>query len=107
MAANPSESTVLRTWLETMLELPWNKKSEDCTDLKFAKQILDEDHYGLDKVKERVLEFLAVRHMTEGGESPILCLAGPPGTGKNQYCPVGGPGAEQEVCADQPGRRPR
>ena len=65
-----------------MLELPWNKKSEDCTDLKFAKQILDEDHYGLDKVKERVLEFLAVRHMTEGGESPILCLAGPPGTGK-------------------------
>lgn len=82
VAANPSESTVLRTWLETMLELPWNKKSEDCTDLKFAKQILDEDHYGLDKVKERVLEFLAVRHMTEGGESPILCLAGPPGTGK-------------------------
>ncbi len=82
VVSNPSEGTVLRTWLETMLELPWDKKSEDCTDLKFAKQILDEDHYGLDKVKERVLEFLAVRHMTEGGESPIICLVGPPGTGK-------------------------
>ena len=82
VAANPSEGTVLRTWLETMLELPWNKKSEDCTDLKFAKQVLDDDHYGLDKVKDRVLEFLAVRHMTSGGESPIICLVGPPGTGK-------------------------
>ena len=82
VASNPSEGTVVRTWLETMLELPWNRKSEDCTDLKFAKQILDDDHYGLDKVKERVLEFLAVRHMTAGGESPIICLVGPPGTGK-------------------------
>ena len=82
VAANPSEGSVLRTWLETMLELPWNKKSEDCTDLKFAEKILNEDHYGLDKVKERVLEFLAVRHMTDGGESPIICLVGPPGTGK-------------------------
>lgn len=82
VAANPGESTVLRTYLETMLELPWNKKSEDNTDLKNAEQVLNEDHYGLEKVKERVLEFLAVRHLTKGGESPIICLVGPPGTGK-------------------------
>lgn len=82
IAGNPGESTVLRTYLETMLELPWNKKSEDNTDLKNARQVLDEDHYGLEKVKERMLEFLAVRHLTKGGESPIICLVGPPGTGK-------------------------
>ncbi|MCD7982471.1 MAG: endopeptidase La [Clostridiales bacterium] len=82
IASNAAESSVLRTYLETMLELPWNRRSEDCTDLSHAKQVLDDDHYGLDKVKERVLEFLAVRHLTNGGESPILCLVGPPGTGK-------------------------
>ncbi len=81
-ASNMAESNVLRAWIETMLELPWNKKSEDSADLIRAKEILDEDHYGLEKVKERVLEFLAVRHLTNGGESPILCLVGPPGTGK-------------------------
>lgn len=82
VASNAAEGTVLRTYLETMLELPWNKRSEDNTDLKNAQQVLDEDHYGLEKVKERVLEFLAVRHLTQGGASPILCLVGPPGTGK-------------------------
>ncbi len=79
---NVAESSVLREWIETMLELPWNKKSEDSADLALAKEILDRDHYGLEKVKERVLEFLAVRHLTKGGESPIICLVGPPGTGK-------------------------
>lgn len=82
VSGNAAESTVLRTYLETMLELPWNKRSEDNTDLKNAQKVLDEDHYGLEKVKERVLEFLAVRHLTNGGASPILCLVGPPGTGK-------------------------
>ncbi len=82
LASNAAESSVLRTYLETILELPWNRGSEDCTDLSHAGQVLDDDHYGLDKVKERVLEFLAVRHLTKGGESPILCLVGPPGTGK-------------------------
>ncbi len=81
-SANMAESNVLRAWIEMMLELPWNKKSEDSGDLARARQILDEDHYGLEKVKERVLEFLAVRHLTQGGESPIICLVGPPGTGK-------------------------
>ncbi len=81
-SANMAESSVLREWIEVMLELPWNKKSEDSADLARAKQILDEDHYGLDEVKERVLEFLAVRHLTKGGASPIICLVGPPGTGK-------------------------
>ena len=64
------------------MELPWDKESEDNQDLKNAARILDEDHYGLEKVKERVLEFLAVRVLTKGGDSPILCLVGPPGTGK-------------------------
>ncbi len=81
-SSNMAESNVLRAWIEVMLELPWNKKSEDSGDLALARQILDEDHYGLEKVKERVLEFLAVRHLTHGGESPIICLVGPPGTGK-------------------------
>ena len=82
VANNPSEGSVVRGYIETLLDLPWNKKSEDNTDLKNAEQILNEDHYGLEKVKERVLEFLAVRGLTKGGESPIICLVGPPGTGK-------------------------
>ncbi len=77
-----SESAVSRGYIETLLELPWNKASVDNTDLDHAKNILDEDHYGLEQVKERVLEFLAVRNLTGKGESPILCLVGPPGTGK-------------------------
>ena len=64
------------------MELPWNKISRDNKDLKNAEQILNADHYGLEKVKERMLEFLAVRNLTSKGESPIICLVGPPGTGK-------------------------
>ncbi|MCD8023036.1 MAG: endopeptidase La [Lachnospiraceae bacterium] len=79
---NSAESSVLRSYVETLLELPWEKASEDNHDLKNARKILDEDHYGLEKVKERVLEFLAVRCLTEKGDSPIICLVGPPGTGK-------------------------
>lgn len=82
VAGSPSEGSVVRGYIETLLDLPWNKKSEDNTDLKNAEQILNDDHYGLEKVKERVLEFLAVRGLTKGGESPIICLVGPPGTGK-------------------------
>lgn len=82
VANSPSEGSVVRGYIETLLDLPWNKKSEDNTDLKNAEQILDDDHYGLEKVKERVLEFLAVRGLTKSGESPIICLVGPPGTGK-------------------------
>ena len=82
IAANSSESTVSRGYIETLLELPWDKTSVDNQDLIHAKEILDEDHYGLDKVKERVIEFLAVRNLTGKGESPIICLVGPPGTGK-------------------------
>lgn len=82
ISANSSESTVSRGYIETLLELPWNKKSRDNKDLSHAKKILEEDHYGLEKVKERVLEFLAVRNLTGKGDSPIICLVGPPGTGK-------------------------
>ena len=77
-----AESSVLSTYIETLLGLPWNKKSEDSTDLKEAWKILEEGHYGLKDVKERLMEFLAVRKLTSGGKSPILCLVGPPGTGK-------------------------
>ncbi len=77
-----SEHNVARTYIENLLALPWDKTSVDRDDIKYAEQILDEDHYGLEKVKERILEFLAVRCLTKKGESPILCLVGPPGTGK-------------------------
>ena len=77
-----AESSVLSTYIETLLGLPWNKKSEDSTDLKEAWKILEEGHYGLKDVKERIMEFLTVRKLTSGGKSPILCLVGPPGTGK-------------------------
>ncbi len=77
-----SESAVVRGYIETLLELPWDKMSKDNNDLKNAAKILDRDHYGLEKVKERILEFLAVRSLTQKGETPIICLVGPPGTGK-------------------------
>ncbi len=82
IGSNSSESSVARGYIETLLDLPWNKTSKDNKDLKNAEQILNEDHYGLEKVKERMLEFLAVRNLTSKGESPIICLVGPPGTGK-------------------------
>lgn len=77
-----SEAEVSRGYIETLLSLPWDKMSKDNKDLNHAQQVLDDDHYGLEKVKERILEFLAVRNLTNKGESPIVCLVGPPGTGK-------------------------
>ncbi len=82
MASNNSESSVARNYIETLLEMPWNKVSKDKKNIDEAERILNEDHYGLEKVKERILEFLAVRVWNEKGDSPIICLAGPPGTGK-------------------------
>ncbi len=82
LSESSSESAVERGYIETLLSLPWKKSSKDNVDLLHAKQILDEDHYGLEKVKERILEFLAVRVLTGKGDTPIICLVGPPGTGK-------------------------
>ncbi len=82
VSSNSSESAVIRGYIETLLELPWNKASKDNKNLSDAERILDEDHYGMEKVKERMLEFLAVRNLTAKGDSPIICLVGPPGTGK-------------------------
>ncbi|HIR44129.1 MAG TPA: endopeptidase La [Candidatus Ventrisoma faecale] len=82
MPASSQEANVLRIYIETLLELPWKKMSKDNNDLKRAARILNEDHYGLEKVKDRVLEYLAVRTLTKKGDAPILCLVGPPGTGK-------------------------
>lgn len=76
------EISVIQNYIETVLEVPWSKKTEECLDLKRAEEILNHDHYGLDKIKERILEYLAVRKLNQHGDSPILCLAGPPGTGK-------------------------
>lgn len=80
--SNSAEASVIRGYIETLLELPWDRRSKDRLDLKAAEKILEKEHYGLEKVKERILEFLAVKQMLDGGESPILCLVGPPGTGK-------------------------
>ncbi len=77
-----SESAVERGYIETLLALPWKKSSKDNVDLAHAEDVLNADHYGLEKVKERILEFLAVRVLTGKGDSPIVCLVGPPGTGK-------------------------
>jgi len=82
LGMNSSESGVIRGYIETLLEMPWDKMQEETADLKLAEKILDEDHYGLEQVKTRVLEFLAVRTLNRQGQSPILCLVGPPGTGK-------------------------
>lgn len=82
LSGSSSESVVARGYIETLLELPWNDMSTDNTDLDRAEKILNDDHYGLSDVKERVLEFLSVRNLTNKGESPIICLVGPPGTGK-------------------------
>ncbi|MCP1108700.1 endopeptidase La [Ohessyouella blattaphilus] len=80
--SSPAESGVTRTYIETLLEMPWDKRAKEHNDIAYAKQVLDEDHYGLDQVKERILEYLAVRSLTKKGDAPILCLVGPPGTGK-------------------------
>ncbi len=77
-----SESIMMRNYIENMLEMPWKKASKDNKNLKKAMEILEEDHYGLEKIKERILDYLAVRSLTKKGETPILCLVGPPGTGK-------------------------
>lgn len=82
VSASSSESAVIRGYIETLLEMPWNKASKDNKNLEDAERALDEDHYGMEKVKERMLEFLAVRNLTAKGDSPIICLVGPPGTGK-------------------------
>ncbi|WP_350342592.1 endopeptidase La [Proteinivorax tanatarense] len=82
MAPNAAEGSVLRTYLDWVVDLPWKEESEDKLDIASSEKILDEDHYGLDKVKERILEFLAVRQMADEMKSPIICLVGPPGVGK-------------------------
>lgn len=82
MAASSAEANVIRSYIETLLDMPWDNMSEDNNDIKNARRVLDKEHYGLDKVKERVLEFLAVRQLNGGMDSPVVCLVGPPGTGK-------------------------
>lgn len=82
MPASSAESSVIRTYIDWLIQLPWHEETEDLQDIHRSKEILDEDHYGLDKVKERVLEYLAVQQLTKELKGPILCLVGPPGVGK-------------------------
>lgn len=82
MSPSSSESAVIRGYVETLLKFPWKKEKKETLDLAFAREVLDRNHYGLDKVKERMIEFLAVKMLKKDGHSPIICLAGPPGTGK-------------------------
>jgi ATP-dependent Lon protease len=82
MHSSSAESGVIRTYIDTILELPWNKKTEEHLDINHASEILERDHYGLSKVKERIIEYLAVRKLRNGLHGPIICLAGPPGVGK-------------------------
>ena len=82
LMGSPAETGVIRTYIETMLEMPWDKMCEEHQNIAYAKEVLEAEHYGLEKVKERILEFLAVRALTKRGDAPILCLVGPPGTGK-------------------------
>lgn len=82
LGRSSSESALQRTYIDTLLEMPWEKRSEDNTDIEKAREILEEDHYGLDKIKERIVEYLAVKQLSKKGNAPILCLVGPPGTGK-------------------------
>ena len=87
MHPDASEATTIRTYLDWLLDVPWRKSTKDRLDLKIAKQVLDEDHYGLDKIKERILEYLAVRKLNKSTKGPILCFVGPPGTGKSPQTP--------------------
>lgn len=82
LSAHSAESGILRSYIETLLALPWDKASEDTNDIKKAKKVLESEHYGLTKVKERILDYLAVRSLVSKGDAPIICLVGPPGTGK-------------------------
>ena len=84
--------------MRPVLSLPWDRRSEDSEDLKEAWKILEEGHYGMKEVKERIMEFLSVRKLTSGGKSPILCLVGPPGTGKTSIARSVGRSASQEIC---------
>ena len=82
LSGHSSESSVIRTYIETLLEMPWNKTTKDNTNLKKVQKVLEDDHYGLNKVKERIVEFMAVHTLNAEGDSPVICLVGPPGTGK-------------------------
>ena len=82
MSPSSAEGGVIRSYLDNFFALPWDKESKDKLDIKLAESILDEDHFGLEKVKERIIEYLAVRQLSKSMKGPILCLVGPPGVGK-------------------------
>ena len=82
MHPDSAESAVVRTYLDWLVDMPWNKATRDVIDIQKARKVLDEDHYGLEKIKDRILEYLSVRKLNPGMKGPILCFVGPPGVGK-------------------------
>ena len=107
MHPDAAETATLRNWLDWMVTLPWGKTTKDNLDLKEAQRILDEDHYGLEKVKERILEYLAVRKLKEKAKGPLLCFVGPPGVGQDQPRQVDRARAGPQVRAPLARRRAR
>ena len=102
-----AESTVSRSYLDWLLAVPWKKKSKEIRDIAVAEKILEEDHYGLEKVKERILEYLAVRQLVKNPRGSILCLVGPPGVGKTSLAMSIGQRHRPQVRARLAGRRAR
>ncbi len=102
-----AEAVVVRNYLDWLVSIPWNKRTDDGRDIEAARAVLDEDHYGLEKVKERILEYLAVRQLTDGMKGPILCLVGTAGRRKDVLGTFRGPGSGPQLRADLFGRRAR
>ena len=102
MPSSSSEATVVRNYIDVLVQLPWQNKTELADSIPHAKEILDEDHYGLGKVKERIVEYLAVQKRVDRMKAPILCLVGPPGVGKNLLRRVYCPGHQSSICTHGP-----
>lgn len=104
MPPSSPEYTVIRNYLDWLIDLPWTEETKDTENLAEAKKILDEDHYGLEKVKTRITEYLAVLQLTKSMNAPILCFVGPPGVGKTSIAKSVRARIGQKICAYEPGR---
>jgi len=104
MHPDAAEASMVRTYIDWLIDMPWSKSTKDNLDLNKAKQVLDEDHYNLEKVKERILEYLSVNKLKKKMKGPILCFIGPPGVGKTLPRKVDRTGPGKKICSNLPGR---